>query len=106
MHNPQSFYLEYLDNLGRCHLCNQERNLTFHHLIPRKVHARNFFKKMYSKKELNLGINVCRLCHSGIHKLYSEEYLAKELNTIDKLKSDQNVIKHCNWSAKQKTKGK
>jgi hypothetical protein len=42
-----------------CDLCGCTRPLTFHHLIPRKVHRRAAFKKNYSKEQLNHGLQVC-----------------------------------------------
>ena len=30
-----------------CELCQRERELTFHHLIPKKVHRRAFFRRTY-----------------------------------------------------------
>jgi len=89
-------------NIGRCPLCKRVTSLTFHHLIPRKLHRRNFFKKNYSKAELNQGVNVCRLCHNGIHDLYDEMTLAKRFASLDLLQKDTALTKHFDWVAKQK----
>ena len=35
-----------------CQLCQRQSLLTFHHLIPRKMHRRSRFNKKYSKAEL------------------------------------------------------
>lgn len=86
-----------------CPLCKREVPLTFHHLIPRKVHRRNHFKKHYDKETLNQGIYICRPCHSGIHKYYDEMQLAKDFNTLDALQQDPDLQKHFSWVAKQKT---
>jgi len=85
-----------------CALCEQERSLTFHHLIPRKLHRRTAFKKNYSKEELNRGIQICVLCHRGIHRLYDEMALGKRLNTLAALLSDKAIQRHVQWVAKQK----
>jgi 5-methylcytosine-specific restriction endonuclease McrA len=85
-----------------CALCGQERSLTFHHLIPRKLHRRTAFKKSYSKEELNQGIHICVLCHRGIHRLYDEMALGKRLNTLAALLSDEAIQRHIQWVAKQK----
>ncbi|MGY8770338.1 MAG: hypothetical protein ACKVH8_18135 [Pirellulales bacterium] len=89
---------------GTCVFCEREALLTFHHLIPKKVHRRKFFKKNYSKDELQAGIDICRLCHTGIHDLYDEMQLAKVFNSVDALKNDEALIKHFNWVTKQKVK--
>ena len=85
-----------------CTLCGRKVPLTFHHLIPRKVHRRTYFAKHYTKEQLAKGIHVCRLCHSGIHNAYDEMTLAKELNTLEKLKRDVQVRRHVEWVRKQK----
>ncbi|WP_202978889.1 hypothetical protein [Halomicronema hongdechloris] len=76
--------------------------LTFHHLIPKKLHRRTRFKKTYSKADLNRGVYVCRLCHNGIHDHYDEMTLAKEFPTVDKLQADPQIRRHSQWVAKQK----
>lgn len=87
-----------------CQLCQREVHLTFHHLIPRKMHRRNYFKKHYDKNILSKGIWVCRQCHRGIHKLFNEMTLAKELNSLEALKQDPQIQHHVQWVAKQKEK--
>jgi len=85
-----------------CPLCGRGVALTFHHLIPKKVHARKFFKKHYKKSELRGGINICRLCHDGLHDFYDEMRLGKEFNTLEAIKADPALVKHFAWVAKQK----
>lgn len=75
--------------------------LTFHHLIPRKVHRRTHFRKHFSREQLACGIHVCRLCHSGIHRLYDELVLARRLATLDALRADPAIQRHCQWVRKQ-----
>ena len=65
----------------RCALCEREVALTFHHLIPRKVHRRTRFRRHYTRESLNEGVMLCRLCHRGVHRLYDEMTLATRLNT-------------------------
>ena len=85
-----------------CQLCQRLVPLTFHHLIPRKVHRRTYFRKHYDKAGLNTGIWVCRRCHKGIHRLYDEMTLAKQFSNLDALKNDPTMQKHIAWVAKQK----
>lgn len=85
-----------------CDLCGCARPLTFHHLIPRKVHRRAAFKKNYSKEQLNHGLHVGVLCHRGIHRLHDEMTLGKRLNTRETLLQDEAVARHVYWSSKQK----
>lgn len=90
------------DKVGDCPLCGRTVPLTFHHLIPKKLHRRTRFKKRYSKPELNQGVFICRLCHNGIHDHYDEMTLAKEFNSFEKLQADLNIQRHAEWAAKQK----
>ena len=76
--------------------------LTFHHLIPKKVHRRAHFKKHYDKSALQNGINVCRLCHRGIHQQYDEMVLATHYSTPEALLKDEALARHFEWVAKQR----
>ena len=87
---------------GACELCEREVALTFHHLIPKKMHRRTYFKKHFEKTTLNEGINICRQCHVGIHTSHDEMQLAKRLNTLEKLKDDPVIRSHIAWVKKQK----
>lgn len=93
------------EKFGECVFCKRKCRLTFHHLIPRKVHRRAHFKKHFSKQALNRGVAICRQCHSGIHKQYDEMTLAKNLNTPEALVADEVLQRHFEWVAKQKVKG-
>ncbi|MHA7880130.1 MAG: hypothetical protein ACX931_10080 [Saccharospirillum sp.] len=85
-----------------CRLCLRSAQLTFHHLIPRKVHRRPRFKKHYSPEQLQAGIWVCSPCHKAIHKFHSEMELALNLNTAERLLQDASVQRHVRWVRKQK----
>ena len=61
---------------NRCELCGRDKPLTFHHLIPRKNHNKNRFRKRYAKGEMRTrGLYLCRPRHSGIHDLIDEKEL-------------------------------
>jgi len=86
-----------------CALCERVCILTFHHLIPRKLHRRGFFKAHYSKTQLQTGVMLCTLCHKTIHRFYDEMTLGKKLNTLTSLKADEKIQTHIHWAKKQKT---
>ena len=88
--------------LSTCPLCQRNIPLTFHHLIPRKLHRRTHFRKHFNKEQLNQGIDICRACHNGIHKLYDEMYLGKHLNTLEALQADDVLAAHFAWVGRQK----
>lgn len=87
---------------GQCPLCLRETYLTFHHLIPKKMHRRTYFKKHYSKLELAQGIDICRQCHNGLHRTFTEMELAKQFTTIESIRANPSLADYFAWVAKQK----
>ena len=85
-----------------CPLCERRAALTFHHLIPRKLHRRQHFLKHYTREERNAGAMICRQCHDGIHKLFDEMTLGKRLNTLAALREEPSLMRHFQWVARQK----
>lgn len=91
-----------VDRQGKCPLCGRVLALTFHHLIPRKLHRRARFKKQYSRADLNKGVFICRLCHDGLHDRYDEMTLANQFATVEQIKANPAIQRHAEWVAKQK----
>jgi len=85
-----------------CQLCQRKIGLTFHHLIPRKVHSRARFKKAYTRAELNRGIWICRDCHKAVHRFYDELTLAKGFSSLEALLASEQLQKHIEWQRKQR----
>jgi len=78
-----------------CQLCDREvPKLTAHHLIPRQTVKRK-------QAESGPTIDICSPCHRQIHLLYSNLELARQLDTIDKLKSEPKMRKFLAWVRKQ-----
>ena len=72
-------------NVG-CSLCGCEEPLTFHHLIPRKNHRNKWFRKRFTREEMQTrGIDVCRKCHSYLHRVLDEKELGRNYNTREAL---------------------
>jgi hypothetical protein len=94
------------DKGGECRLCLRHTELTFHHLIPKKMHRRSFFQKTYKRQQLACGIYICRQCHDGIHLIFDEMTLAKRFNTLENLLLDEALQKHCRWVARQRLANK
>lgn len=87
---------------GACPACHRHARLSFHHLIPRKVHRRRFFQKNYTRTQLGLGIYVCRLCHDGIHDRFDEITLAKSFSSPTQLLAEPSLQTHFAWVARQR----
>lgn len=46
---------------------------------------------------------ICRLCHDGIHDLFTEQELADTYNTKEALLAEPRLRKHIRWVRKQKS---
>lgn len=80
-----------------CKLCQREmESLTIHHLIPRQYLKR---KKIADSPT----VSICTACHKQIHALFDNKKLARELNSIDKLKQEPKMEKFLSWVKKQKS---
>ncbi len=88
--------------LGICPLCERRCQLSLHHLIPRKLHRRTYYRKHFSREQLNEGVLICRQCHNGIHRVYDEMTLAKQFASLDALRADPGLQRHFAWVARQK----
>jgi len=85
-----------------CELCGRDKELTFHHLIPRINHSKNTFQKLFSRNEMiTRGIAVCRDCHSTIHRLIDNKSLGLVYNTREKLLEHEGVARFVQWVKKQ-----
>lgn len=81
----------------QCQLCLREfSKLTVHHLIPRQYTRR---------KGIAIGptIEICPGCHRQIHVLFSNQQLALELNSLDKLSQNPDMLKFLAWARKQQS---
>jgi len=90
-----------------CALCAREMRLTFHHLIPKKTHNKQYVKRRFSKEECQTrGIDLCKDCHRMIHKTFSHKELALEYNTKEKLLEHEAIDKFLRWIKKQRKRAK
>jgi hypothetical protein len=46
--------------------------------------------------------DICRQCHSAIHRTHSNMELALHYNTVNKLLEDDSISKFCRWASKQR----
>tara|TARA_R100001440_G_scaffold53394_4_gene73086 strand:+ start:14398 stop:14679 length:282 start_codon:yes stop_codon:yes gene_type:complete len=60
--------------------------LTRHHLIPRRLHSKRRFLKLFSREDMiTRTLWVCRPCHNAIHRTCSEYELGLTFNSREKL---------------------
>ena len=91
-----------INSPGNCALCGEYRDLTFHHLVPRKLHRRDRFRRRFSADERDSGLSICRTCHSGLHRIYDEATLAESFRSRETILSDPALARHIDWSRRQK----
>jgi hypothetical protein len=88
-----------------CEMCEREIALTRHHLIPREMHERMLKREGIERNILNRTISICRMCHSTIHRFFTNKELAESYNTLDVLLSCPKVEKYAMWASKLKSGG-
>ncbi|KAJ3357903.1 hypothetical protein GGF32_000793 [Allomyces javanicus] len=89
---------------GTCELCARgPMRLSFHHLIPKKVHKKMFKRGLYSKEEMHTrGAMLCRQCHSAVHRFFDHETLATQYATVAALLGAEEVQRWVAFQSKQK----
>ena len=75
-----------------CKLCRRAvEKLTEHHLTPRSK---------LKKGERTPTIWICSACHRQIHALFSNDELAREFNTVEKLRGEPRLARFLKWIGK------
>lgn len=87
-----------------CELCGRAARLTFHHLIPRALHANKWFKARFTREAMKAGLSLCRQCHSAIHQFITEKEMGRAFNTRDKLLAHPQVARFIVWVRKQRVR--
>ncbi|WP_100373473.1 hypothetical protein [Bacillus sp. FJAT-45037] len=78
-------------NVGTCELCEREGvERTVHHLLPKEEGGAH-----------HETADLCIACHKQIHALYTNSELAIRLDTIPRLRDDEELKKFIRWIQKQ-----
>lgn len=86
-----------LDSGQRCELCEREvSKLTVHHLVPVSQGRKAGLKSVSLPTAL-----LCSACHRHLHIIFSNRDLARELDSIDKLKHAPQMQRFLRWVKKQ-----
>lgn len=82
-----------------CELCLRPvAGLTRHHLIPKRLHRKKRFQKLFSREELiTRTLWVCRPCHNAIHQACSEHELGQYYNTRERLMTLDPLVDFVDW---------
>lgn len=86
---------------GVCMVCERHMKLTRHHVFPRETHKK-LVKKGFDNSKLNLTVPICRMCHSTIHRFFTNDELSESYYTVELLLADENFYKYAKWAALQR----
>ncbi len=85
-----------------CELCGCEPWHNFHHFIPRTLHSNKWFKKRYTRQQMQEGIHLCKSCHQAIHDLIPDEKeLGKHYHSLEKLLAHPKLAGYVQWKRKR-----
>jgi hypothetical protein len=59
--------------------------------------------KAFVRAILHDTCDICRQCHTTVHRTHTNMELALNYNSVDKLLEDDRIAKFCKWASKQKT---
>lgn len=94
---------ESLSDVPLCELCGVNPIDSKHHLIPRMCHANKWFKKNYTREQMQAGIMICRGCHRAINAAFpgtQQKILGKEYSTKEKLLEHPQIAARVQWARK------
>ncbi len=80
-----------------CLFCHRDLPLTFHHLVPKSLHKKQWVKRRFTKKSLQEGILICRDCHDALHKMITRKECATTYNTYEKILNHHNFSNFVRW---------
>lgn len=91
----------------QCEVCDRDWvPLTYHHLIPRQVHAKVLKRGWHEEWQLNSVAWLCRACHSFIHRITSNEELAKEWWSMERILQREDVQSWAAWVGRVRWKSR
>lgn len=90
-----------------CEICERDWiPLSYHHLIPREVHAKVLKRGWHEEFMLNSVAWLCRACHSFVHKMASNEELAREYYTVERILEREDVQDWAKWVGRVRWKAR
>ncbi|KAI9725043.1 MAG: hypothetical protein M1812_000319 [Candelaria pacifica] len=90
-----------------CEICERDWiPLTYHHLIPKEVHAKALKRGWHEEWTLNSVAWLCRACHSFVHRVASNEELAREWWSVERLRGREDVIAWAKWVGRVRWKAR
>jgi hypothetical protein len=95
------------DQASGCEICGRDWiNLSYHHLIPRFVHAKVVKRGWHRADELQNCAWLCGACHRQVHRFASHEDLARYYYTVERLLAEPEMQRFAAWASRLRWKGK
>ncbi|KAI4170657.1 MAG: hypothetical protein LQ346_008835 [Caloplaca aetnensis] len=90
-----------------CEICERDWiPLSYHHLIPKQIHAKAIKRGWHEEWRLNSVAWLCRACHSFVHRVASNEELAKDYWTVERLMGREDVVAWAKWVGRVRWKAR
>ncbi|KAI3337984.1 hypothetical protein F4824DRAFT_460806 [Ustulina deusta] len=90
-----------------CEICGRDWiNLSYHHLIPRFVHAKAVRRGWHRECDLQNVAWLCGACHRFVHRFAAHEELARRFYTVELLLAEEEVRRWAGWVARLRWKGR
>ncbi|KAI0425758.1 hypothetical protein F5Y09DRAFT_320898 [Xylaria sp. FL1042] len=90
-----------------CEICGRDWiNLTYHHLIPRFVHAKAVRRGWHRECDLQNVAWLCGSCHRFVHRFAVHEELARKFYTVELLLAEEEVRRWADWVGRLRWKGR
>ncbi|PQE22420.1 hypothetical protein CJF31_00001298 [Rutstroemia sp. NJR-2017a BVV2] len=105
--NPSPEPSSLRQSVTECELCGRSWiPLTYHHLIPKFVHAKVLKRGWHTEDQLNNVAWLCRACHSFVHRIASHEELARDYYTVELLEEREDVRAFADWVGRVRWKAR
>ena len=90
-----------------CEICCRDWiPLTYHHLIPKQIHAKALKRHWHEEWRLSSVAWLCRACHSFVHRIASNEELARDWWSVKLLLSREDVQAWTKWASRIRWKSR
>ncbi|RYC65015.1 hypothetical protein CHU98_g1195 [Xylaria longipes] len=90
-----------------CEICGRDWiNLSYHHLIPRFVHAKAVKRGWHREADLQNVAWLCGACHGFVHRFANHEELARKYYTAELLLEQEEVRRWAEWVERLRWKGR
>jgi hypothetical protein len=81
-----------------CFACGAENDLTWHHLVPKTLLAKEAKRRCVTRLELsNLQSLMCSDCHKQLHALIPEKVLAAAYDSEQKIMTHEGFGNYVKW---------